>query len=110
MTTRAPYDDSDFQVALQIYADHPMPAGDTLLLLVDTRQCVEIERLATEWDDELRRNTAELLRQTARQVVVAISRPDRKLLPSDFQLWRDLHAELRDSEVELLPVRALPAA
>jgi hypothetical protein len=107
MPTNATYD--DFQKTLPAYSAHPMPDGDAVLLL-DGKVCLEIERLATEWDDQLRRNISQILRQTARQVVVAIARRDQELLPSDFQLWRDLHAELRDSEVELLPVRALPAA
>lgn len=40
----------------------------------------------------------------------AIARPACVLLASDHQLWRDLHADLRGSDVQLLPVRALPAA
>src|SRR3954451_9045592 len=110
MPTHLPSDDDDLANVLDAYVDYPLTEGDAVLLLLDTRQCVEIERLATEWDEELSRNTAEMLRQTARRVVVAIARRDRELLPSDFQLWRDLHADLRDSDVDLLPVRALPAA
>ena len=93
-----------------IYADHPMPDGDAVLVFVDGKVCVEVERLAAEWDDQLRRTTGAILREHGQRVVVAIARHDQELLPSDFQLWRDLHADLRDSAVQLLPVRALPAA
>jgi hypothetical protein len=86
-----------------------MPAGDVALVL-DGKVCVEVERLANEWDNELCRNTAWILRETARSVVVAIARPAGSLLPADFQLWRDLHQELRGSSVDLSPLRALPAA
>jgi hypothetical protein len=110
MPTQPPSEDADLSAVLGAYAKYPLADGDAVLLLLDTRQCVEIERLAAEWDEELSRNTAEMLRRSARRVCVAIARAHQELQPSDFQLWRDLHAELRDSEVELLPVRALPAA
>lgn len=94
---------------LQIYADHPLDDGDAVLL-IDGEVCLEIERLADEWDEVLRSTTAQVLLSTADRVQVAIARPSAVLLASDYQLWRDLHADLRDSAVELLPVRALPAA
>lgn len=97
------------EMALRIYADEPLEDGDAVLLLDDT-VCLEIERLADEWDDIGRRNLADILAKTARRVLVAIARDGSELLPSDYQLWRELHQELRDSAVELLPVRALPAA
>ncbi len=50
------------------------------------------------------------MRTNAATVLVLIARPDGELLDTDYQLWRELHAELRDSAVQLLPVRALPAA
>ncbi len=53
---------------------------------------------------------ADVVRQSAHQVLVLIARHDALLLDSDYQLWRDLHTELRESDVQLLPVRALPAA
>ena len=95
--------------ALRIYADDPLEDGDAVLLIDDTI-CLEIERLADEWDDRGRRNLADILTKTARRVLVAIARDGSELLPGDYQLWRELHQELRDTEVELLPVRALPAA
>lgn len=95
--------------ALRCYTDHPMGDGDAVLLLNDT-VCLEFAGLADQWDDLLRQNTAKILRDTASTVVVAIARPEAQLLPRDFQLWRDLHAALRDSDVDLHPVRALPAA
>lgn len=95
--------------ALRIYAETPLSNGDAILLLDDT-VCLELAGLADHWDDLLRRNTAKILRDTASSVVVAIARPGAELLPRDFQLWRDLHAALRDTDVELHPVRALPAA
>jgi hypothetical protein len=110
MPTHLPSEDNDLAAVLGAYSDYPLADGDAVLLLLDTRQCVQIERLAAEWDEELSRNTAAMLRQASRRVVVAIARSGQELQPSDFQLWRDLHSELRDSEVELLPVRALPAA
>ena len=94
---------------LSIYADYPLADGDAVLLL-DDAVVVELEGLAREWDEELRRNTALILRQSASSVVLAIARPGRDLLPSDFQLWRELHEELRDADISLRPVQALPAA
>ncbi len=61
-------------------------------------------------DDVLRSESARVLLSAADRVQLAIARPAAALLPSDDQWWRDLHADLRDSAVELLPVRALPAA
>ncbi len=110
MPTHQPSDDNDLAAVLGAYAKYPLADGDAVLLLLDTRQCVEIERLAAEWNEERSRDTAEMLRRTASRVCVAIARQDQELQPSDFQLWRDLHAELRDSDDDLLPVRALPAA
>ena len=43
-------------------------------------------------------------------VLVAIARDRGRLLPGDYQLWRELHQDLRDTDVDLLPVRSLPAA
>jgi hypothetical protein len=108
--TTPPDDDGDLNAVLTAYSKHPLEDGDAVLLLLDTRQCLEIDGLAEEWDETLRHRTAELLRRSDRRVVVAIARRDAELLPSDFQLWRDLHTDLRDSDVHLLPVRALPAA
>ena len=108
--TTPQHDDSSLARVLQIYEDDPLDDGDAVLLFVDEKTCVEIPGLAAEWDGRLRENTAYILRRTGRRVQVAIARADQELLPTDFELWRDLHRELRDSDVELLPVRALPAA
>lgn len=94
---------------LDIYADHTLDDGDAVLVL-DHEVCLEIGQLATRWDPVLRRNTAHIVRSTAGQALVLIARADAVLHDSDYQLWRDLHADLRDSSVQLLPVRALPAA
>ena len=94
---------------LAVYAEHPMRDGDVALVL-DEKVCLEVEGLAREWDPVLRANTAEIVRTTSQRVVVLIARRHSRLRASDYQLWRDLHADLRDSEVQLLPVRALPAA
>lgn len=108
-TPAQPYDDSAIATMLGIYADLPIRDGDVALLL-DEKVCVEVEELAAQWDDVLRRNTVQMLRETASRVVVAIARVDAELLPSDYELWRELHQDLRDSGVELLPLRAMPAA
>ena len=107
--TEPPYDEETLAQVLQIYTDAPMAEGDAALLL-DHKLCVEVERLALEWDTELCEKTAYILRETTKRVIVAIARPDAALLPQDFQLWRDLHQELRGSDVDLQPLRALPAA
>src|SRR3954469_15619081 len=105
-----PYDEETLAQVMQIYADAPMPEGDAGLLL-DDKVCVEVERLVTEWDEELCRKTAYILREsTTNSVIVAIARPGASLLPQDFALWRDLHRELRGTAVDLQPLRALPAA
>ena len=108
MTTHLEHTDRE-QQALRIYADTPLEDGDAVLLLDETF-CLELEGLADAWDEVGRRNLVEVLRRSAERVVVAIARDRSRLLPSDYQLWRDLHADLRDRDVDLLPVRALPAA
>ena len=97
------------QDALRIYAEHPLDDGDALLLLDDT-VCLELTGLADRWDEVGRRNLVQIIEASARRVLVAIARDRGRLLPCDYQLWRELHQDLRDTQVELLPVRALPAA
>ncbi len=94
---------------LQIYNDDPLDDGDAVLLL-DDKVCLELEQLATEWDHVLRSNTADLPRSTATRVLVLIARPGGVLRHDDYQLWRDLHADLRSTDVQLLPVRGMQAA
>ena len=93
---------------LRAYAEHPLADGDAVLL-VDDAACLELTGLADEWDDDLRTGLTRALREASR-VVVAIARDGAALRPSDYQLWRDLHAGLRGTDVALQPVRALPAA
>ncbi|MCW2715124.1 MAG: hypothetical protein JWN88_2171 [Frankiales bacterium] len=95
--------------ALRIYADTPMDEGDAVLLL-DDEVCLEFGQLTTGWDDESRRRLAQMLDASASRVLLAIARDGGRLLPRDYQIWRELHEELRSTRVELLPVRALPAA
>lgn len=112
LMTPNPRPDADVareQEALQIYAEHPLDDGDTLLLLDDT-VCLELTGLADHWDEVGRRNLVQVIEAGARRVLVAIARDRARLLPGDHQLWRELHQDLRGTEVELLPVRALPAA
>jgi len=94
---------------LATYLDSPLPAGDAVVLL-DGVICVEVADLARQWDSTVRRDTATLLRGTASHVVIAIARPEARLLPEDRRLWHELHDELRDGAVELAPLQALPAA
>ena len=103
------YDEETLAEVLQIYAENPMVEGDVALLL-DDKRCVEVDRLAVEWDRQLCENTAYILREVTSSVIVAIARPGGRLLPQDYQLWRDLHHELRGSAVDLRPLQALPAA
>lgn len=95
--------------ALRVYEAHPLRDGDVVMLL-DDRVCLELEQLAAEWDEQLKANTGRVLRETASRVVIAVSRRGARLRPADYQLWRDVHAELRGTDVDLQPVRALPAA
>ena len=101
-------DSERLATVLRLYADDPLDDGDAVLLL-DDAVCLEIEGLADHWDEVVCGNLASTLRRTASRVVVAIARDGSELRPADFALWRDLHADLGDT-VELLPVRALPAA
>ena len=94
---------------LRIYTDAPMTDGDAVLVL-DGEVCLELQGMADGWDDVGRRNLVSILVQTSQRVVVAIARPRAELRPSDYQLWRDLHRDLAGTAVDLLPVRALPAA
>ena len=108
MTTTPPLPDRLPDV-LQVYDDHPLDDGDAVLVL-DDRVCLEIEQLAAEWDHVLRTSTAHIVRSTATRAAVLIARRGGVLHDSDYQLWRDLHAELRGTDVDLLPVRGLRAA
>jgi S-adenosylmethionine:diacylglycerol 3-amino-3-carboxypropyl transferase len=97
------------ELALDIYRDIPLEDGDAVLLL-DQQVCLEMEQLAALWDEQIRRNLVHVLTRTAARVLVAVAREGEVLRPGDYQLWRDLHAGLREADVELLPIRALPAA
>lgn len=101
-------DDHREEQALSIYIDHPLDDGDAVVLL-DGTACLELAHMADDWDDLGRRNLVSILTASQR-VLVAIARERSRLLPRDYQLWRDLHHDLRGTDVELLPVRALPAA
>ena len=94
---------------LRTYTDAPLADGDAVLLL-DGEVCLELQGMADQWDDLGRRNLVSILVQTSERVLVAIARPRGELRPSDHQLWRDLHQDLAGTDVDLLPVRALPAA
>ena len=48
-------------------------------------------------------------RAERREVVLAIARQGADLRVEDYRLWRELHQELRDSDVDLHPLKALPA-
>ena len=96
--------DSKLAEVLRIYADHPLDDGDAVLV-IDDEVCLEMGDRA-----DLRSSSTRVLMSAADRVQVAIARPAGVLLASDYQLWRELHADLRDSPVQLLPVRALPAA
>ena len=100
-------DENRLAELLDVYADHPLADGDAVLV-IDDEVCLEIDRLAEHWP-ALRISTVHVLRSSARAMVL-IARPGATLLDRDYQLWRELHADLRDSAVQLLPVRALPAA
>lgn len=95
--------------ALRTYADAPMEDGDAVLLL-DDEVCLEFEQFAAGWDDDGCSRVVQLLDTCASRVLLAIAREGGNLLPGDYQLWRELHQGLRGTQVELLPVRALPAA
>lgn len=93
---------ANLAAALRAYSDIPLDAGDAVLLL-DGKVAMQVDGLADQWYDQLRRNTVKILRETARHVVVAIARPGADLGPRDYQLWRDLHQDLA-------PQRRRPAA
>lgn len=107
--TREPVHHDREEQALGVYRDAPLQDGDAVVL-IDRQVCLELEQLATEWDDVLSRNLIKVLRGAAARVLVAVARDGEVLRPSDYQLWRDLHVGLRDAGVDLLPIRALPAA
>lgn len=106
MTT---WEQQSIQQVLTIYAEHPMPGGDVVLLL-DNKVCMEWEGLVDEWDADLRDSMARVLRETTRHTLMAIARPGATMLPRDIEVWRDLQKALSGSDVELLPLHALPAA
>lgn len=95
---------------LEAYEDDPMPDGDALLVL-DERVCLELAGMADGWDDDGAGVLASLLTETTSQSVrLVIARRGAELRAGDFRIWRDLHAALRDSGIELRTLRALPAA
>jgi hypothetical protein len=102
------HDDREEQ-ALRVYREAPLQDGDAVVLL-DQKVCLELEQLAAEWDDVVRRNLLDVLTHTAARVLVAVARDGEVLQPGDYQLWCDLHVGLREADVELLPIRVLPAA
>lgn len=95
--------------ALRTYADTPMEDGDAVFLL-DDEVCLEFAQFAPGWDDDGCARVVKLLETCASRVLLAIAREGGGLLPGDYQLWRELHEGLRGTQIELLPVRALPAA
>ena len=100
----------DIQKLLEVYDDHPMGDGD-VALLTDLPVVQEVERLADEWDPVLRRNIAWVLTKVgAGELVVAVARRHKRLLPQDHAMWADLREELLDSPVVVHPLVALPAA
>ncbi len=111
MTTHPVNDDRDmFAEAIAAYEEHPMDDGD-VALLTDLAMIQEVEGLADQWDPVLRRNIAHILKEIgATEVVVAIARTGRQLLPSDHALWADLREELLDAQIVVRPVVALNAA
>jgi hypothetical protein len=110
MTSHPLNDDDIFAEVLVAYDEHPMDDGD-VALLTDLHVIQEIEGLADHWDPVLRRNVAHILREIgASEVVVAIARPGRELLPGDHALWADLREELLDARILVRPVIALDAA
>ncbi|MCW2601609.1 MAG: hypothetical protein JWM02_3438 [Frankiales bacterium] len=95
---------------LKAYREHPMCNGD-VALLTDLAVVQEVEGLADHWDPVLRANIAHVLTEIgARELQIAIARPDAELLPQDHALWADLREELLGSAITVLPVVALPAA
>jgi hypothetical protein len=91
------------------YREHPMRDGD-VALITDLKVISEVERLADEWDPVLRRHTAYALRELgAREVLLAIARPDAVLRPQDHALWADLREELLGDDIHLRPPLAVPA-
>lgn len=109
MTTTSSDPDRIAQV-LRGYRDEPVPDGDMVLLLLDEQVCWHVDGLADHWDAEQTETVVQVLTEATSSVLVAVARPQSQLLDSDFALWRDLHAGLRDTPVQLLPLRALPAA
>jgi len=101
--------DSHLAEVVRIYSDLPLRDGDAVLLL-DDEVCLEIEGLADAWGPAARDTTVHVVRRSAHRVQVLIARQDARLEERDYQLWRDLHADLRDTADQLMPVRALPAA
>lgn len=108
MTTTPLTPDDREREALRLYAHDPLDDGDAVVLL-DGTTCLEVSGMADEWDAGGRDGLLTALRGADR-VLVAVARPGAELLPGDYRLWRDLHRSLQDTGVELLPVRALPAA
>lgn len=95
--------------ALVPYVDHPMDDGDAVLLFETTRVCLELTGLASQWRPGDAEHLAPLVADADGRVVLAIARRGADLHPSDYAIWRDLHSALQHEDVDLLPVRALPA-
>lgn len=111
MTPDSVNDDRDpFAEAIAIYDEFPMNDGG-VALLTDLAMIQQIDGLADEWDSVLRRNIAYVLKEIGvGEVVVAIARRGRQLLPADHALWADLREELLDTPIVVRPVVALDAA
>lgn len=95
---------------LRSYEQHPMAAGDAVLLL-DDEVCLELAALGDQWPDGGSASLVTLLTGAdCRSVRLLVARPGAELQASDYQLWRELHAGLRDTGTELRTLWALPAA
>lgn len=84
--------------------------GD-VLLTVDRIEVALLEQWADRWDPVLRQNTAFVIRELgAREVELAVARPDAALLPQDYAMWADLREELAPTGIVLRDPIGLRAA
>jgi hypothetical protein len=95
---------------LALYRSDPLNDGDVVVLVPGHQLATEIEGLADHWDPELCRNLALLLREIdAREVELAVARPDGLLLERDHSMLGDLVEELAGTGVVVRPLLPLPA-
>lgn len=101
---------TELQPVLDAYVDYPMRDGDVVFLVFADKTCVELAEIANRWDAAMVPTVVARLGDSPGPVLLAIARNETRLRTSDHSMWEQLRSELLPRSMDLLPLRALPAA